>query len=108
MVRIAQVSDAPAMARLIVDTWLSAHKGQVPEAQWRKRREEWTYEASERGWIGTLQAIADDSSPRECVYLAVDTDPGKGSEEIIGLVMGGPAEVGPWPNAGEIYALYVR
>lgn len=108
IVRVAQELDAPAMARVMVDTYLSAHKGQIPEGAWLKRREEWTYEVSEQAWARTLRAIADGSSPHDCIYVAVDTTPGKGDDKIIGLIMGGPAGVGPWENAGEIYALYVR
>lgn len=43
IVRAAQEADAPAMARVMVDTYMSAHKGQIPEGGWLKRREEWTY-----------------------------------------------------------------
>jgi hypothetical protein len=31
-----------------------------------------------------------------------------GGEEVIGLVMGGPGDAGPWEGAGDIYALYVQ
>ncbi len=31
IVRAAQEADAPAMARVMVDTYMSAHKGQIPE-----------------------------------------------------------------------------
>src|SRR5262245_49343879 len=107
-VRLAQESDARGMARVMVDTYMRAHKGQIPEEVWLKRREEWTDQVSEQAWAGTLRDIADGSSPRECVYLAVDTTTGEAGDEIIGVVMGGPAEVGPWKHAGDIYALYVR
>jgi ribosomal protein S18 acetylase RimI-like enzyme len=40
--------------------------------------------------------------------LAVDEAPEEAQEQVAGLVMGGPAECGPWAEAGEIYALYVR
>ena len=49
-IRAAQEPDAPAMARVMVDTYLRAHKGQVPEQAWLKRQQEWTYAESERGW----------------------------------------------------------
>jgi ribosomal protein S18 acetylase RimI-like enzyme len=96
------------MARVMVDTYLRAHKGQVPEQVWLKRQQEWTYAESERGWARTLHAIAATSNPRECIFLAVDTSAQPGQEEVIGVVMGGPSDVGPWEHAGDIYALYVR
>jgi len=93
------------MGRLMVETWLAAHKGQIPEAQWRERQENWTPEVSAQGWAETLRDMAAGKSPDVCIYLAMATaDP----QEIIGLVMGGTAHVGPWPEAGEIYVLYVR
>ena len=107
-VRLAQEADTPAMARVMVDTYMRAHKGQIPEEVWLKRREEWTYQVSEQAWARTLRDIADGSSPRECVYLAIDTPTGEAGDQIVGIVMGGPAEVGPWEHAGDIYALYVR
>lgn len=96
------------MARVMVDTYLGAHKGQIPEEVWRKRREEWTYAVSEQAWARSLREIADGSSLQECIYVAVATTDTAADDEIVGLVMGGPAEVGPWQNAGDIYVLYVR
>lgn len=40
MVRPATLADASVMAQVMVDTWLAAHRGQVPEGQWQRRREE--------------------------------------------------------------------
>ncbi len=54
------------------------------------------------------RAISDGSSPRECIYVAVDNTRDALRDEVVGVVMGGPAAVGPWENAGDIYALYVR
>ena len=107
-IRTAQVADAPAMGRVMVDTYMQAHKDHTPADAWHKRQEEWTPEVSAQGWARSLQAIADGSSPSDCIYLAVEPAAGVASEEIIGLVMGGPAGAGPWENAGEIYALYVQ
>jgi ribosomal protein S18 acetylase RimI-like enzyme len=106
IIRSARETDAPAMGRLMVETFLRAHKGQIPEGAWQRRQEEWTWEVSASSWSRSIREIADGSSPKDCVYLAVDE--AAAEAQVAGLVMGGPAEVGPWEEAGEIYALYVR
>jgi len=105
IIRAAREGDAPAMGQFFVETWLAAHKGQIPEGQWLARQKNWTPEKSAQGWAETLRDMGEGESPDYCVYLAVDT---ADSPEIIGIVMGGAAQVGPWPEAGEIYLLYVR
>jgi GNAT superfamily N-acetyltransferase len=110
-IRAAQEADAPAMGRVMVDTYLQAHKDHMPAEAWHKRQAEWTPEVSAQGWERSLRAIADGSNPSDCIYLATEKieekADGAASDEIMGLVMGGPAGCGPWANAGEIYALYV-
>ena len=83
---------------------MSAHKGQMPEEAWQKRKQEWTPEVSAAAWLRTIRAIADDPQSQDCVYVAVD----ESQDEIVGLVMGGPGDAERLPNCGEIYALYVR
>lgn len=100
-IRLALEDDADAMARVIVDTFLSAHEGHMPDEAMRRRREEWTHEVSANGWRRTLRSIAQDANPLECIFVASD-DAG----EVIGLTMGVPAE--GFPNTGEVSALYVR
>ena len=103
VVRLARVEDAPAMARVTVDTFLSAHRGQMPEATWTKRKEEWTYEVSEHSWARTLREIAEGARPEECIYVALDE-----AGEVVGLAVGGtPRADGP-EDTGEIHMLYVR
>lgn len=103
MIRPATMADATAMAQVMVDTWLAAHRGQVPDGQWQRRREEWSYADSERGWRNLLTEIADGSNTEDCVYVAV-TDGG----EVVGVAVGCPAESDLLPNAAEVSALYVR
>jgi ribosomal protein S18 acetylase RimI-like enzyme len=102
VVRVARVEDAPGMARVMVDTFLSAHRGQMPEEAWRKRREEWTYEVSENSWARKLREIEDDR-PQECIYVALD-DAG----DVAGLAVGGPPRADGPEDTGEIHMLYVR
>ena len=103
VVRAAREEDAPAMARVIVDTFLTAHRGQIPEPALAKRRQEWTYAVSEGGWSRMMREIAAGASPRECAYVAEDE-----GEAVVGLAAGGPAEPEFPENTGKIYALYVR
>jgi len=100
-IRLAQVEDAPAMARVMVDTWLAAHRGQMPEEAWQKRRREWTYEVSEGGWREMLGEIAEGDNPGSCVYVALDE-----TDTVVGLALGSPAESAG--NTGEVNAIYVR
>ena len=57
-VRSATLEDAPVLGRVTVEAWLSAHRGQMPEAAWRKRVEEWTPEVSAQGWARSLSEQA--------------------------------------------------
>jgi ribosomal protein S18 acetylase RimI-like enzyme len=103
VVRLAQVEDAPAMARVTVDTFLSAHRGQMSEEAWMKRKEEWTYEVSERSWARTLREIAEGARPEECIYVALDE-----AGAVVGLAVGGPPRADGPEDSGEIHMLYVR
>ncbi len=101
--REANLSDVAAMAQVMVDTFLIAHRGQIPEEVWQWRQKEWTYAVSAQGWERALRDIADGTSPRECVYVAAG-DAG----EILGLAMGIPTEKAANGGIGEICALYVH
>lgn len=104
-IRAAQAADAPAMGRVMVDTYLRAHQGQVPDEAWHRRQEEWTPEVSAANWARAMSTMAEDSHAHECLYIAVEnaTQP----EQVIGLIMGGPSAVAGYEGVGDIYALYV-
>lgn len=108
LIRAAQEADALALGHLMVDTYLRTHKGQVPDEVWYNRQAEWTPEVSAQAWARTLRDIADSSSSRECLYVAVAPAQDETGARIVGLIMGGPTEFGPWPAAGDIYALYIH
>ncbi len=55
-IRPASSEDAPAMARVIVDTWFATHTEQVAPEVLQQRRNEWGYAQSEKGW---RRSIAD-------------------------------------------------
>ena len=102
-IRLAQNNDASAMAQVMVDTWLSAHRNHVPDGQWQRRRNEWTYAVSERGWREFLEEIDSDSNTQDCVYVAV-TD----KDVVVGLAVGRPARLNLLQNAAEVTAVYVE
>lgn len=106
VIRAAHLDDAPAMGRVIVDTFLSAHQGMMPQEAWNKRKAEWTPEVSARNWERALQEVAQDPDCRDCIYVAEDE-----SGEVVGLAMGVPSETQSADSAeqiGEVSVLYVR
>jgi len=103
IIRAAREVDAAAMARVMVDTYLAAHRDHMPAEAWAKRAQEWTYAESEQGWARELREIASDADTQQCLYVAEAAD-----GELVGLAMGGPAKTEGLPTTGEVYALYVR
>lgn len=82
-IRDATVADAPAMGTLMVETWLNAHRDQIPGHLWEARRLEWTPEVSEHGWRRTIAAIANGSAADDAVLVACDVD--RGAHRIVGI-----------------------
>jgi len=103
IIRAAYEADAPAMGYLMVETYLAAHRDQMPAAAWAKRATEWTPEVSAQGWARTLRELAAATGPHDCIYVAEDEH-----GELLGLALGGPANVAGGPPTGAVYALYVR
>lgn len=93
-IRPALLDDAPAMARVLVDTWFAAHQTQVSEEVFERRRNEWGYTESEMGWkrsIGEADGVA--------AQVLVATD----DEQIIGTAAGESISA----SCAEVTALYV-
>jgi len=91
------------MGRVMVESWLSAHRGQMPDAAWQKRVEEWTPEVSASGWAAALPEQADGHAGRD-VFLVAEDDAGV----LIGLVSGTTGDVDDQSGSiAEIGALYV-
>ncbi|MEZ4708925.1 MAG: GNAT family N-acetyltransferase [Caldilineaceae bacterium] len=117
IIRPARTTDADAMGRVMVDTYLAAHRGQMPDKAWQKRKDEWTPDVSARSWRGYLQGMADGEDPDDCVYVAEVEDADKaylqltGGRDaplhVVGLVTAHPAKEDWLSNAGEIGAIYV-
>ena len=101
-IRAAVADDAPAMGRVMVDSWLSAHRGQVPDAAWQQRVDEWTPEVSARAWARTFAERTDGDGPVDVMLVAED-DAGV----LIALVSGTAADEDPSGSIAEIGALYV-
>jgi GNAT superfamily N-acetyltransferase len=101
-VRAAVVDDAPAMGRVMVASWLSAHRGQLPDAAWQKRVDEWTPDVSAQGWVQAFAEQADDRASRDVLLVAVDDAGG-----VSALVSGTPADGDASGSIAEINALYV-
>ncbi len=105
VIRMADEADTPAMGRVMVKTYLRAHQGQIPDAAWHLRQEEWTPEESAANWARTIRTIAMDDHSLECIYVAVEEN--EQPAQVVGLIMGGPSAVTDYEGVGDIYALYV-
>lgn len=92
-VRAAVPADAPALGRVMVATWLTAHRGQVPDEAWQKRVDEWTPQVSARGWERLLNEVEAGELPRT-VLLVVE-----GDAELDALALGGPVDEGAPPRS---------
>jgi GNAT superfamily N-acetyltransferase len=103
-IRPAGVDDAPEMARVGVDIWRAAHRGQVPDSYLDTPPLFQAYDESEHNWCRTLHEIAMTPASREQVFLALDAG------NIVGIGMGVPRSLFA-PEfaayAGEVNLLYV-
>lgn len=101
-IRIATTDDAPALARVLVDTIRSAHRGQIPDELLLKPPLAEAYAESETNWRRSIQEIADGDNPQAQIFVAQDE-----TGAVVGLTMAGPPKQELLPNSGEIYTLYV-
>jgi len=97
-IREAQQGDAAAMARVIVDSYRSAHRDHIPEESLMR----FTYEESERNWARALRELSRSSESKEHIYVAEDDAGG-----LIGVAMGGPERSNHPLYTGEVYVLYL-
>ena len=96
-VRTAGLDDAQGLASCIVPSWLEAHRHQIPNHLWDRRRRNWTEDVSAAAWRRTLAEIATEAPARSHVLVATE------SEAIVGLAAGTVNGA----NAGAVEALYV-
>jgi GNAT superfamily N-acetyltransferase len=93
-VRQAQAGDAPAIARVHVDSWRTAYAGIVAGEFLASL----FYESREQMWSQMLSSPTNQSF----VHVAETAD-----GQIVGLVCAGPVREGDDTFKGEIYALYL-
>ena len=97
-IREAHERDAPALARVLIDSRRSAHRDHMPAESLLRL----SYEESARNWARKLQEISASALSRERIFLA-ETDAG----EPVGVAMGGPERTNHPRYAGEVYILYL-
>src|SRR3954451_10908610 len=100
--REAVPDEAPAMGRGMGESWLRAHRGQVPDAAWQKRLKEWTPDVSAQGWTRTLAELAN-GHDRPGALLVGEADAGVPVALVLGTEAGDDAS----GSVAEIGALYV-
>ena len=101
-IRAAVVEDAPALGRVMVASWLAAHRGQMPDAAWQKRVDEWTPDVSAQGWVRVLTDQAENAGSRDVLLVAEDD-----SRAVHAVVYGTAADDDAAGRTAEIRALYV-
>ncbi len=97
-IREAELRDAAAMARVMVDSYRAAHRDQIPEESLMKL----TYEESERNWARAIREFSESAERQEYIYVA-ENDEGL----LVGVAMGGPERSNHPLYTGEIYVLYL-
>ncbi len=102
-IRPGTPDDAPGLGRVMVESWLSAHRGQVPEAAWRKRHDEWTPDVSARAWARLLAESAAGGDGARAALLVAEDDSG----DLVALVLGTEVEDDESRETVQIDALYV-
>jgi len=100
-IRVATIEDAPELGRVMVPSWLAAHRDHVPAEAWQKRVAEWTPDVSAAAWARLLGAQDDAGVPDDVLLLAEDE-----SGVAVGLVLGTPVQ-DDGGGVAEIRAIYV-
>jgi L-amino acid N-acyltransferase YncA len=95
-IREAIPSDAPAIARVHVDSWRTTYRGIVPD----QTLADLSYEERERTWDRILSQENRDRGV--FCYVAQDE-----SGLIVGFVSGGPESTGDAVYKGEVYTIYL-
>ena len=90
------------MGRVMVEAWLTAHRGQVPDAAWHKRVNEWTPEVSAQAWARNFAERAQGHHPRDVLLVAEDD-----ADDLIAVVFGMEADDDSSGSVAEVAGLYV-
>lgn len=102
-IRPAVPGDAPGMGRVMVASWLAAHRGQMPDEAWRQRVDEWTPQVSADGWARLMSEQAAGEHPRTVLLVVEDDDGG-----LEAVALGSPAEGDESGTTAAVDAIYVR
>lgn len=95
IVRPAKIADAPAIARVNVDTWRTAYRTIVPADYLAN----FSYEKRESSW---LEIISTAENNAHFVYVAENK-----SGKIVGFAAGGRERMGKYMYQGELFAIYI-
>src|ERR1043165_69550 len=96
IIREATPTDAPAIARVHVDTWRTTYPGMVPD----EHLENLSYEESEQRWDRRLSG---ENRTRDGFCYVAEDDAG----QVVGFALGGPERTGDPKYKGEVYAIYI-
>ena len=91
MIRPATIEDAPAIARVHVDSWRTTYRGMLPE--------DFLASLSEAGYAERWERVIRDGAT--VVHVAEDAD------ELVGFASGGRERAGETGYMGELYAIYL-
>jgi ribosomal protein S18 acetylase RimI-like enzyme len=94
VIREANLADAPAIAKVHVDTWRTTYSNLMPA----KFLADLSYEERETKWVKIFSNIAQDNF----TYIAED-----GIGQVIGFANGGKERTGDRIYQGEMYAIYI-
>jgi GNAT superfamily N-acetyltransferase len=92
-IRAAAIADAPAIARVHVDSWRTTYKGIVPNDHLANL----SYEERESMWRGVIE---NEAAPQR-VFIAEDNG------GVIGFAACGPERTHNPTYTGELYAIYL-
>ncbi|NQE33160.1 GNAT family N-acetyltransferase [Microcoleus asticus] len=95
IVREAKIADAPAIARVNLDTWRTAYREIVPADYLAQL----SYEKGESRW----QEILVKAEKSEDFVCVAENDEGK----IVGFAAGGRERTGKYVYQGELFAIYI-
>lgn len=93
-IREANLADAPAIAKVHVDSWRTTYSNLIPA----KFLADLSYEERETKWVKILSNITQDNF----TYIAEDE-----IGQIVGFANGGKERTGDRIYQGELYAIYI-
>ncbi|MBD0312344.1 MAG: GNAT family N-acetyltransferase, partial [Microcoleus sp. T3-bin5] len=95
IVREAKIADAPAIARVNLDTWRTAYRKIIPAYYFAQL----SYEKGESRWQEILKNV---KNTGDFVCVA-ENDSG----QIVGFAAGGCERTGKYIYQGELFAIYI-